>query len=291
MDLIEMIPYHTINQGYKYILVCIDVFSRFVRAQPVKSKTAKDIASVLSEMMMKDQHPNKIQTDFGKEFYIKDVKQLLTKYGIVHYTVDSQFKASIVERFNRTLREKLNRYFTYTGKKVWYKILPQVIETYNRSKHGGIYNRTPISITPENEFELWLLKEEEEEKKKRKSISASSKKFAVGDYVRISRISITDPFYKNFDQNWSDEVFKIIDIDKRTHPVMFVLADWDGEVIKGKFYAEELQYLGKTPPELHRIEKVIDERGSGEKKQYLVKWHGYSNKYNSWVLASQIAKQ
>ena len=286
MDLMEMIPYHSINKGYKYILVCIDAFNRYVRVVPLKNKTGKELASALGFMLKEATPPTRIQTDFGKEFYNKSVKQVLDKYNIIHYTVDSQFKASIVERFNRTLREKLNRYFTYTGKKVWYKILPTVVETYNKSRHRGIFNKAPVDITPANEYEIWLLKEEEEERKKKKN--RRSHKLVVGDYVRISNISITNPFYKNFDQNWSDEVFRIIEVDTRARPVMFLIADLNGEVIKGKFYAEELQYIGKTAPEIYRIQKVIRSRGKGDKKEYLVKWHGYSDKYNSWIAASEI---
>ena len=286
MDLLEMIPYHSINDGYKYVLICIDVFSRFVRAAPLKSKTGKELANVLSDML-KQAVPSRIQTDFGKEFYNKDVKQVLKKYNVGLYTVDSQFKASIVERFNRTFREKMNRYFTYTGKKVWYKILPALVDTYNRSPHRGIYNWAPIDITPQNEFEIWLLKEEEEERKKKQI--HRKQKFEVGDYVRISQISITNPFYKNFDQNWSDEAFRVVEVDQRTRPMMYVLASLDGgEIIEGKFYAEELQYIGKTAPELYRIEKVIRTRGKGDKTEYFVKWHGYSEKYNSWIAASQL---
>ena len=72
-----------------------------------------------------------------------------------HYTVNSQFKAPHVERFNRTLREKLNRCFTYHGHKIWYNALQNIIDTYNRTKHIGIFMRTPISINKTNEMKLW----------------------------------------------------------------------------------------------------------------------------------------
>lgn len=211
------------------------------------------------------------------------MKELFHRYNIKHYTVDSQFKASIVERFNRTLREKLNRYFTYSGKKEWYKVLDKIVETYNTTKHSGIYNMSPASITPQNEFELWLRKEEEEEKRVRRR-----RKFSIGDYVRISRISITNPFRKNFDQNWSEEIFRIADVDQKARPIMYMIEDIDGEIIKGKFYEEELQYIGKTPPQVYRIEKILKESGKGDKKKYFVKWYGYADKYNSWVSAQQI---
>ena len=118
MDLMEMIPYATINKEYRYILTCIDVFSRFARATPLKSKGALELRNSIKGML-KDTTPRHIQTDMGKEFYNKLVRELFQRKNIKHYSVYSQFKASLVERFNRTLREKFNRYFTHTGKKIW----------------------------------------------------------------------------------------------------------------------------------------------------------------------------
>ena len=131
MDMLEMIPYAKVNKGYKYILVCIDVFSRFARALPCKTKSGEEVSTTMLKMF-KSTQPRRIQTDRGKEFYNSHVRtRVLDKYNIHLYTVNSQFKAAIVERFNRTLREKLNRYFTHSGRKVWYDVLSQIITTYN----------------------------------------------------------------------------------------------------------------------------------------------------------------
>ena len=68
MDLMEMIPYSKINKGYKYILTCIDVFSRFARAIPIKSKSASEVNEAMKRMFANG-HPENLQTDLGKEFY------------------------------------------------------------------------------------------------------------------------------------------------------------------------------------------------------------------------------
>ena len=284
MDLLEMIPYATINKGYRYILVCIDVFSRFARALPCKSKTGEEVAERIVEMFT-EVSPRSVQTDKGKEFYNKHVQKVFDKLNINHYTVNSQFKAAIVERFNRTLREKLNRYFTHTGEKKWVDMLPTIISTYNKTKHRGIFNKTPESITPETEFKLWELQENETSRGRR-----NEKPLEVLSYVRISKISTSNPFNKNFDQNWSDEVFRIVGIDNRTKPDMYIIEDDSGNVIDGKFYKAELQVLPEKP-KTYRIEKVLKSRGKGEHKQYFVKWHGYTNDHNSWIDASQLVNR
>lgn len=114
MDLMEMIPYSKINKGYKYILTCIDVFSRFARAVPVKTKSANDMEPAIKSMF-KDGHPDNLQTDLGKEFYNSKVQSLIKHLKINHYSVFSQYKAAHVERFNRTLRDALKKYFVHTG--------------------------------------------------------------------------------------------------------------------------------------------------------------------------------
>ena len=167
MDLMEMIPFSKVNKGYKYILVCIDVFSRFVRALPTKNKSGKEVCSKIEQMLENcSQIPIHIQTDYGKEFYNVNVQGLFKRHKINHYSVDSQFKAAIVERFNRTLREKMNRYFTYTGRKVWYNVLDELIEGYNNSEHRGIYNATPSSINEGKENDIWMKQNQEDKQKK-----------------------------------------------------------------------------------------------------------------------------
>jgi len=284
MDLMEMIPYARINKGYRYILTCIDVFSRYARAQPVKNKTGEAVANAIRPMLSKLSPPRYIQTDLGKEFYNKHVQSLFAKHKIKHYTVYSQFKAALVERFNRTLREKLNRYFTHQGNKIWYKILPTLVDTYNRSKHRGIGGRCPIDVTDENAFELW---QEQEQQLQRGSMDG--RPIPLLTYVRISRIA-KGPFNKNFDQNWSEEVFRVIAHDQKTKPNMYVIEDLNHNVIQGKFYREELQDIGPVLPTVFRIEKILQTKGKGKDKRYFVKWHGYDSSHNSWVSAASMQR-
>ena len=282
MDLMEMIPFARVNKGFKYILTCIDVFSRKAYAQPVKSKNAVDVMQAI-EKVIKQTQPRHIQTDLGKEFYNKNVKELLKRNGIKHYSVNSQFKCALVERFNRTLREKLTRYFTHRGHKIWYDVLQKIVDTYNKSKHRGIFGLRPIEVNAENEHQLW-----EQMQSLTNSQKSESKELPLLNYVRISQISTNMPFKRNFKQNWSEEVFQIIAIDKHDKPTMYTIQDLNNEVIEGKFYREELQDIGPLPPTEFRIEKIIRSKGKGKHKQYLVKWHGYVTP--TWISAQNIVK-
>jgi Integrase core domain/Chromo (CHRromatin Organisation MOdifier) domain len=284
MDLLEMIPYSRINKGYRYILTCIDIFTRFARAEPLKAKDASAVFAGITLMLKKagkESKPRYIQTDLGKEFYNKTVQGLFKNHKINHYSVHSQFKAALVERFNRTLREKLNRYFTHNGNKLWINVLPKIIYSYNRTSHRGIQGKRPVDV--ENDLNFWYNQE--------KTCSAKMNKILpLNSLVRISRISAS-PFRKNFDQNWSEEIFTITAIDTRDTPVMYVLKDLDGQVLHGKFYQQELQVISDKLPSAYRIEEIIRTQGRGKHKQYLVKWYGYDTSHNSWISQSHFVQK
>ena len=274
MDLLEMIPYSKINKGFKYILTCIDVFSRVGSAVPVKSKSATDVLSAI-KLLFKDSVPSNLQTDAGKEFYNSKVKDLLKGLNVNHYSVYTPNKAALVERFNRTVRDKLKRYFVASGRKVWYIVLPKVITAYNNSPHRGLNGLRPIDINSKNEKKLVAAM--------KKKIVRGKPKYKIGSFVRISKYNAS-PFIKNFDQNWSDEVFQITQISSKYSPVMYVIKDYENNEIVGKFYEPELQVI--PPPTVFRIEKILKSRGIGKHKQYYVKWHGY--KTPTWNSASSI---
>jgi hypothetical protein len=269
----EMIPYSSINGGYKYILTSIDVFSRFARAVPMKSKSAIDTHKAVSIILLNDK-PKNVQTDLGKEFYNSKVSALFNNESINHYSVHSQFKAAVVERFNRTLRERLKKHFTAQGNKKWVSVLPSIIDSYNHSKHRGINGMKPAEVNSKNSMLLWASKNIKPKQ--------SKPKYKIGNYVRISKISAS-PFVRNFDQNWSDEVFQISRINTSQNPVMYFIRD-DKQEVQGKFYEQELQVIDK--PDVFRIQKILKSKGNGEHKQYYVKWHGYSEP--TWILATQL---
>jgi L-rhamnose mutarotase len=284
MDLMEMIPYATINAGNRYILTCIDVFSRFARAIAVKSKDAKTVADAVKKIMVKSPIPRHVQTDLGKEFYNKIVQDLFRKLKINHYTVHSQFKAAVVERFNRTLRERLNRYFTYQRNKKWLAVLPKIVDAYNHASHRSLKGKRPIDVYTDHNLDDWVAQQPTKTK-------ISQKLLQVGSLVRISRISTSSPFRKNFDQNWSEEIFRIASVETSNKPVMYTLKDvFNDEIVQGKFYKEELQDVGDTLPSVYRIEKVIATKGKGAHKQYLVKWYGHDKSRNSWITKDQFVK-
>ncbi|KAL4104965.1 hypothetical protein QTP88_020240 [Uroleucon formosanum] len=235
-----MIPYSKKNKGYKYILCVIDCFTKFAWAIALKSKTAKEVSSAMSKILIK-RAPKLLQLDNGKELYNSTFDALMKKHNIHKYSTYSTMKAGIVERFKRTLKEKMFKEFTARGSYEWISILPSLINEYNNSKHRTI-GMTPV----QSDANPTLV-----EIKHRKIINGKIK-FNVGDNVRVS--TYKGVFAKGYLPSWSTEIFKIVKINE-TLPTTYQLQDYTGKPIAGCFYSEE---ISKTNyPNDYLVEKII----------------------------------
>lgn len=195
----------------------------------------------------------------------------MQKFNINHYSTYSNLKASVCERFNRTLKTNMWREFNHQGSHNWLKILQQLLYNYNHKVHRTIHMR-PVDVT--KKFEKHLLQTVYSH------IKISYKgKYKVGDFVRISKHKHI--FQKGYEPNWSTEIF-IIDKVQLTNPVTYKLKDLHNNSIEGGFYEFELQKT--THSNVYLVEKILRKKGS----QVYVKWLGFNNTHNSWVDKSNI---
>jgi len=271
-DLVEMRSYARANRGYHYILTIIDVLSKYAWAVPLKTKSGIEVALLIARILQDDKRcPNNLQTDKGKEFYNTNVQNLLKKYSINHYSTYSTIKASVVERFNRTLKNNMWKMFTLNGNYIWIDSLQRLVLDYNMRKHRTIGMR-PIDVTPSNADKLLATVYN------RLKIAAPAR-FKIGDSVRISKFKTL--FEKGYTPNWTTEVFKIIKVQK-TNPVTYLLEDSYGKHIAGGFYEPELLQVKNA--DVYLVEKVLRKCGN---KVY-VKWLGFDNSHNSWIHKSNV---
>lgn len=275
-DLIEMIPYAHQNNGHRYILVVIDTFSKFAWTIKLKNKTGKEVTSAMHTIFRDNPEriPKNLQTDAGKEFYNTSFQKLMEKYKINHYCTYSKMKASICERFNRTLLNRIWYRFSVQGSHKWVNILSDIVGSYNSTIHRTIQMR-PIDVT--KSIEKFLLKTVY---KTNSSINVCYlNKFNVNDYVRISKYKSI--FEKSYTPNWSTELFKVVTV-LPTEPVTYKLLDLNGVEIKGCFYEQELQ---KTRfPDTYLVEKIIRRK----RNKIFVKWLGFPDSENSWINANEL---
>ena len=149
-DLVDMSHLSKFNQGYNYILTTIDIFSKYAWAVPLKNKTGQALVEAYRQIFSLGRVPQKLQTDKGTEFINRGVQALLKEYDVKFFTTNNETKASVVERFNRTLKTKMWKYFTSQNTHRYIDILPDLMEAYNNSFHRSIKTK-PSQVSRENE--------------------------------------------------------------------------------------------------------------------------------------------
>ena len=279
LDLVDMLKFSKVNKGYKFLLTCIDVFSKYAWVKPLKSKEGEAILTAFKEILKEGRAPEKIQTDPGKEFINKNFKKYLDEKKISIYVVNSELKASVIERFNRTFKEKMRRNFTLVGKYIYYDVIDSLINAYNNSYHRTIKMK-PSSVTKDKEQEIYDLVFT--------NTKTPAKKFKlqINDKVRISKYKTV--FNKGYTPNWSEEIFFISEQIPRSPPV-YKIRDLTDEPVEGVFYETELQKIVKED-DVFKVEEILKRRIRNRKEEVLVKWLGYPEKFNSWEPASSIIK-
>ena len=271
-DLVEMQKYSKWNKGLKYLLMVIDVFSKYGWIEPLKDKKAESVSSAFDHIFKKSKRkPEKLWTDKGSEFISKHFKDFLKRNNIILYHTQNEEKSSVVERWNRTMKNKMWKMFSTNNDTVYWDKLDKLVDDYNNTKHSSI-KMTPTEASKKgNEKQVFANLYEDEI-----FLKPGKPKFSIGDKVRLSKYK-RKVFDKGYTPNWTEEVF-VIDKVNLTKPVTHNVVDLLGEKVEGSFYEKELQ-LAKQ--ETFRIEKVV--RRDNKKKKALVKWKGYSDKFNSWV--------
>ena len=226
VDLADMQSLSRKNKGIKYLLCAIDLFSKYAFVIPLKDKKGISIVNAFNKIIKQsNRKPNKIWVDQGGEFYNNVFEKWLSDNNIIMYSTYNEGKSVVAERFIKTLKYKLYKHMTATGKNVYYDVLDDVVNEYNNTKHSTIEMK-PIDVGDNNK-RVYI--DEHNEKDSR---------FKVGDRVRISRYK--NIFAKGYTPNWSKEIF-IVDKINDTVPYTYNLKDLNNEEIIGSFYDRELQ--------------------------------------------------
>ena len=271
-DLVEMQQFSKWNKGYRYLLMVLDLFSKYGWIVPLKDK-GETVTEAFKTIFKEGRKPQYLWPDKGKE-YNKNMKELLEKNGITLYSTENEETSSVCERWNRTIKTKMWKQFTVQGNTVYLDILPKILSQYNNTKHSSI-NMTPIEASKKkNESTMYFNLYGDMEQ------LSSKPRFKVGDKVRISKYK-RKVFDKGYTLNWTEEIF-LVDKIQSTNPITYRLKDLNNEEIQGSFYEPELL---KAKQYVFHIDKVI---WRNYKRQALVKWLGYSDDFHSRIPLSSL---
>ena len=274
VDLADVKRFADKNNGFRYWLCVVDVFSKKAWVQPIRSKKAPEVHHAFEKIFARTaRRPKVIRSDKGGEFNNKELKKFLKTHKIDYFTSENEeIHASIAERFIRTIKGRVFRYFTHNQTDRYVDVLDMLVDSYNKTYHRSI-GMPPNEVSKKNEVKIW-----------RRlyggaPLTNHNFKFKVGDNVRIQEHRAT--FRKGYEGAWTEEIFKITERLPRNPPV-YRIVDYDDEPITGTFYEKELQKV-KIKDDVFIVDKVIKQRRRKGKTEYFVSWLGYPKKFNSWT--------
>jgi hypothetical protein len=231
IDLADLQKISKFNDNNRYLVTCIDVFSKFAWVVPIKNKKSDTVLEAFKFIVNSSgRKPNFLQSDQGTEFLNSKFKEYLSEIDVGFYYVNSELKASVIERFNRTIKEKIYKYFTLKNTERYIDILDTLIQTYNNSYHRSI-KTLPSKVNKENEKTIHQILYKKDSRDKVFN-------FEVGQTVRITKYKHI--FEKGYTPKWTDEIFKVKYQIPRD-PVVYKIEDLNNEEIEGVFYEPELQ--------------------------------------------------
>jgi hypothetical protein len=190
-------------------------------------------------------------------------------------------KGAVIERFNRTLKTKMFKYFTKNNTYRYSDVIDKLLTSYN-SVHSTI-GMPPSKVNPSNNYSVW-----KKMNSLRAKIPQGRVKFKAGDLVRITKEKVK--FAKGYEQTFSTEIFRVVKVIQRMPQPIYELSDLQRRLIEETFYNYELVKFAVTAQTEFQIDKRVLTRTKGVIKQHFVKWRGYDKTFNSWVNASDITK-
>jgi hypothetical protein len=265
-DLMDMGYFVRFNNGHRYVCVVIDVFTKKAFCRPLKKKSAQIVVPALQSILDPLTTVRIFQSDMGTEYFNATLKAYFRRRNIeVWLSEDRETKAQIAERFIQTLRSRIMRYMTAHDTKEWVSALPKLVSNYNNSHHRSI-GMSPNSVNSDNIHQVRRTLYPPPPPPGPQIVSKAQKRRAtsghrprrppprqrreddvvVGDLVRISRIQER---FEKLTFRWTDELFRVHQVIKRTPRRIYKLVDLTDEAITGSFYRENLL---KVPKIIHQ---------------------------------------
>ena len=231
-DLMDFKALANYNHRRRYILTVIDCFSRKAAAVPLRFKSAEPVQKALEKAFERLGYPKKLQTDQGSEFFNKEVKDFLRRHNVAHFFTHQELKAQMVERFNRTLRDKIAKYIFAHNSWTFMHVLPDFIDSYNNKVHSSLKRFTPNQVNKSNEDKVRSILYKDYFAKKK-----DLHKYKIGDKVRpiIKRAA-----HKKMAKTFHKSIYTVTDV-LDTFPPTYHLMNPNNVAVEGAFYEKQLQ--------------------------------------------------
>lgn len=280
------------NNGVRFLLVVIDIFTRYLWVRPLKNKYSDTVVKAFKAIFKKSKRrPRRIRSDRGSEFTAKTSQDYFKSENIVQIFTGNEVQANYVERVIQTLKTKLFRYMATNDTRRYIDVLPDIVKSYNSTYHTGI-GAVPKDIDKSDERRLWwnmyLTKEKynPQEAKRRQQRGLQLFAFNVGDKVRINLLK--KAFKREYDQKWSGEVYLIRRRFVRDRLPMYLLQDYAGEALKGSFYQNELQRVQIPNDSLFVVDSILDRKQEKGVTKVKVHFKDWPARFDRWVRETDL---
>ena len=259
-DLADLRKYEKLNDGYKYLLGVVDVFSRKLYVRPLKNKYSFSVIQAFQDILKESgQSCNKLRTDMGSEFTNEAFQSYLSHIGISHYYSHGTSQCAYIERVWKTIKKRIIKLISKMKSNRYIDKLQSVISSYNKTMHS-MTGFSPNEVSEENESEV-RYNQYVQRISRNQLVNAAEQKqyrFEVGDKVRIAKRK--ERIQTEHRERWTREPYIVLDRVKISGVPMYQLIDMKGEVIDGRFYEHEMQKIQEDKNKLYEIENVLKSR-------------------------------
>jgi hypothetical protein len=207
MDIFDLAKYYRDNQGYKYILCIIDVYSRKVWCYKMKNKDNNNVFESFHKFMtdsnLKKYTPTILMSDNDSTFINEKFQQILQSNKIIHQSnvVGDHHALGLIDSFARTLKKTFTRIFLQNDSTNWTSHINEVVDNFNDMPNSAIDNIKPNdAFLEKNHRKIYDINYE-------KSLYNNGKSdIEVNDKVRIK---LTGTFRKGTEAKYTDDVYTV----------------------------------------------------------------------------------
>ena len=236
-DLIEYESIKYQNNGYQFILLVIDVFSKVIYVEALKRKTGEETSMAIDRILQRAESPVMLVTDGGREFFNSKFFNVMISHNINHFRTPTKtpWKASVAERAVRTIKTKIDRWMQHSNKKKWITVYQQIVDNYNKTPHSA-HKLAPLDVTKENRKIVY-------KRLYPKSMIKIVCRLKIGDKVR--KLRQKREHEKGYTPSWSEEIYTISAV-RQTHAVCwYILKDSTGKDLDGIWYYHQLNLIAR----------------------------------------------
>ena len=309
IDLLGPLPLS--SNACSYLLVLIDVCSRFVILEPIQDKSAHSIAASLLKTFSRFGLPKVVQSDNGLEFCNAILSSLLQQLAIEKRTSLPYNPRcnGIVERGIKTISTILKK-ILYGNISEWYNVLPHVElsmnlkihEPFELSPFSIMFTRQPTIVGSFHDDTSQQLSNTELSQRLKcaqeyllsthQNLQVARAQASARSFAKSNRLANENDFplgslvlKRNYEKNSKFDPpfigpYKIL---KKTKANSFVLADLQGILLPRNVPASHLKaYSSDIEESRYSVEAILSHKMTNGKLLYLVRWDGYSSDHDTW---------